>query len=132
MASWVGARGDGRNDTPGIRARGGTSRGLPRERLGHLPRSLEDQGHLDPGSTQHFEQGVHAEPIDPSPGEVADPRLGDAQEFGRRVLGEPLGLDQLRQANHEIGAKAKVLGLSRRESEFPKHVGRSSGEREQS
>jgi hypothetical protein len=63
---------------------------------------------------EHFDQAVNAEPIDLAPLEIADARLGGMEQLRRGRLGQPTGLDELRQSDHEADRAQLVPGKAAR------------------
>src|SRR2546428_8225905 len=89
---------------------------------GH-PSSRPDEDR-DPGAgtAQHLNEAVHAEAIDLAADEVTDPRLSDPEQARGLRLGEPPGLDEPGQPDHEVGADLQMLRLLARESQVAKDV----------
>ena len=65
---------------------------------------------------EHGDQRVDTESIDLASNKVTDPGLRDAKELRGLCLGQATGVDQLAQANHQIGPDLEVRGLFSRKS----------------
>ena len=77
---------------------------------------------MNPGAGKHTHQGIDAEEVDPSPNEIADPRLRDTEELSGLALGERAFLDELPHLDHERRAKPKVLSLVLFKAKVGEHI----------
>src|SRR5947208_8552245 len=85
-------------------------------------RGLKDDLGADAELGEHVDQGVDAEEVDSTAHEVADARLGHAQELGSLALLQPARRNRLLEAQHQFGADLEVQSLIRRETEVAEHV----------
>ena len=95
---------------------------------GHPSSWLDDDRYPGARAAKHLDEGVHAEAINPAADEVTDPRLSDSKETRGLRLGEPPGLDEPGESDHEVGADLEMFRLLAGESQVAKDVaGRPSG-----
>lgn len=85
-------------------------------------RLLHEQSDPPAQAGQHVDQGIGAEQVNPAAEQIADPRLGDAQDLGRLCLSQAAGPDDLLDMKHQGGADAEVLGPLRGEAQVPENV----------
>jgi len=74
-------------------------------------RRLDDEPHPAPEVSEHIDQHVGAEKINPATEQVAHTRLRDSENLGRFCLFQTTGADDVLDMNHEVGANLEVFGL---------------------
>jgi hypothetical protein len=76
----------------------------------------QDNPDSNPKPSQHVDQGIRAEQVDPTAKEIADAGLPDAEDLRRLGLLEPSPLDRLLRGDNQVGTDQEVLGLLRGEA----------------
>jgi len=71
---------------------------------------------------EHLNQSVDAKAVNLSPHKVTDSRLRHAEELGGVCLRQCLGLNQLRQLNHQIGPDLEILCLVFAKPKIPEDI----------
>ena len=77
---------------------------------------------MDSSASEHVNQGVDAEEIDPTANQVTDPGLSHSKQPGRRSLTKTAVLDETPHGDHERRANPQVLGLIFAEAEIPEYI----------
>jgi hypothetical protein len=93
-----------------------------RSRSGNPFAGLQHQRHMNASMAEHLHKSVDTEAVDLPAGEVADPGLGDSHQAGGLGLGEAPLLDQSGQMDHQVRAKAEILGLLRLKAEIHEYI----------
>jgi hypothetical protein len=78
---------------------------------GRIRGTANDHANRHPRVPQHRDQRVDAEAPNLASHEVADARLADAEECGGLRLGQATSVNQLAQADHQVGSDFEVRGL---------------------
>jgi hypothetical protein len=87
-----------------------------------VPTLFDDERHVRTSMPEHLNKAVNAKELNLASHEIADARLGHAEQLGRLRLSQTALLDQFTQTDHEVGANAEVLGFVVREPEVTKNV----------
>jgi hypothetical protein len=98
--------------------------GLQGAGLGNLRSATDDDLNPDTGVAKHGDQGVNTEAIDLSPDKIADPGLGHSKQTCGLSLGQAPALNQLAEADHQIGPHLQILRLFPGEPEVAEYVTR--------
>ena len=91
-------------------------------RLCDLATQRDHEGNAGTSMTQHLDQGIHAEPVDLSPDEVTDSRLGHSKEFRGSRLRQFSCFDELGEFDHKVGPHLEVLRLLSTEPEVGEDI----------
>jgi len=90
--------------------------------LGNVPTLFNNKRYVRTCMPEHLNKAVNAKELNLASHEVADARLGHAEQLSRPRLSQTALLDQFAQTDHEVGANAEVLGFVVREPEVTKNV----------
>lgn len=93
-----------------------------REPLGNFGTATDDDLNWNTGVAKHCDQGVDTEAVDFSADKIANPWLGHGKQACSLSLGEPAGLNQLPEPDHQIGSDLEILSLFSGEAEVAEHV----------
>src|SRR6266850_293539 len=73
-------------------------------------------------ASEHVDECVGAEQVNPAPKQVTHPRLGHAENLCHFGLLETSGSDQLLNFNQQVRTNEQVLGLFRRKTQISEDV----------
>ena len=90
-------------------------------------RRFDDELHPAPEVSEHVDQHVGAEKINPATEQVAHTRLRDSENLGRFRLFQTTGADDVLDMNHQVGANLEVFGLLGGKTQVTEDVAAGSG-----
>jgi len=86
------------------------------------PTGLDDQTNASAEASEHVNEGIRAEQVNPATEKVAYPRLGHSENLGSGFLLQATGVDDLLDLDHQVRSDKKMLRLLASESQVTEHV----------